>query len=117
MSFTLVSFLLDRSGSDLRLEARGSTSFVVHLAGGLLFGPFWGGLIAGSSTALAQAVEQQSPLKAVFNSAQRMVCVAGGVLVVYLVGASVPIIDFVRRSVDRRGAATGLWYFLLFAAG
>ena len=118
VSFTLVSFLLDRSGSDLRLEARGSTSFVVHLAGGLLFGPFWGGLIAGSSTALAQAVEQQPPLKAIFNSAQRMVCVAGALLIVYSVGGSVPIIDFGGGASDAGvELQKGLWYFLLFAAG
>ena len=45
------------------LRRRGSTSFVVHLAGGLLFGPFWGGLVAAVSTALSQIYEQKPLLK------------------------------------------------------
>jgi hypothetical protein len=41
-SFTLVAFLLERTGSTLRFETSGSTSFVIHMAGGILFGGFWG---------------------------------------------------------------------------
>ncbi len=116
VTFTLVSFLLDRSGSELRVEARGSTSFVVHLAGGLLFGPFWGGVIAGVSTALTQSVEQHSILKAAFNSAQRLVCVTGALLAVYSLGGPIPIIDFgVKATEAGTELQSGLWYFLMFA--
>lgn len=116
VTFTLVAFLLDRVGSELRLEARGSTSFIVHLAGGILFGPFWGGIIAGVSTAIAQFVVQTSLLKAVFNSAQRLVSVAGSLLLVYSVGASIPIIDFGTSATEAgMEVQKGLLYFLLFA--
>lgn len=116
VSFTIVAYMLDRSGSELRIEASGSTSFVVHLAGGLLFGPFWGGLIAGMSTAAAQATEQRSVLKAAFNSAQRLVSVTGALLTVYILGAPIPLIDFGGPGAEAGiQLQSGLWYFLLFA--
>lgn len=116
LSFTLVAFLLERTGSDLRFAARGSTSFVVHLAGGLLFGPFWGGAIAAVSTLVSQIYEQKPLLKALFNTAQRVVCVSGGLLGVGLLGGKLPLFGLgVGSSFDPALIQRDLWYFLFFA--
>lgn len=94
VSFAVVAFLLDQSGGELRIEASGSTSFVVHLAAGALFGPFWGGITAGVSTALTQILEQRPLVKGVFNASQRLVSVAGGLLLVHWFGGAIPLFDF-----------------------
>jgi putative nucleotidyltransferase with HDIG domain len=115
-SFVLVAFLLERTGNDLRFAARGSTSFVVHIAGGLLFGPFWGGVIAAVSTLLSQAYEHKPLQKALFNTTQRVVCVSGGLVLVRSLGGDLPLFglglggSFAPSSIQR-----DLWYFLFFA--
>jgi HAE1 family hydrophobic/amphiphilic exporter-1 len=54
-SLFLIIFLLDVSATTLRGgEGKGSLSFVAELAGGVLFGPLWGGLLTGSAAFLAQ---------------------------------------------------------------
>jgi HD-GYP domain-containing protein (c-di-GMP phosphodiesterase class II) len=99
-SFTLVAFLLDQSGSELRIEAKGSTAFVVHFASGVLFGPFWGGLITGLSTALNEAQLKKPIIKVVFNSAQRIVALAGGLLIIQSLGAPQPLFSFSADSLE-----------------
>jgi putative nucleotidyltransferase with HDIG domain len=116
-SFTLVAFLLERSGSTLRFEARGSTSFVIHMAAGILFGGFWGALIAGASTVLGELDQKKTPIKLLFNTAQRVVAVGGGFLLIGLLGAQVPLFSF--GSGDAGAALNvqeSLWLFLLFAS-
>lgn len=72
----LVAFLLQVSATISRGGgADGSLSFVVHLAAGLLFGPFWGALTAGASTLLSQVLLKREPIKASFNIAQRSIAV------------------------------------------
>lgn len=93
-TFILVAFLLERSGSDLRFETKGSTSFVVHLAGGMLFGGFWGAIIAGASTILSQLDQKKTAIKILFNTSQRVVAVAGAFAAIELVGARTPLFDF-----------------------
>jgi putative nucleotidyltransferase with HDIG domain len=117
VSFALVAFLLDQTKNELRVEASGSTSFVVHLAAGALFGPFWGGLVAGGSTALTQIVEQRPPVKAVFNSAQRLVCVAGGLLLVHSFGGSIPLFDFFSATISAGAQLKAQLSFYLLYAG
>ncbi len=99
-SFTFVAFLLDQSGSDLRVEAKGSTSFVVHFASGVLFGPFWGGVVTGISTALNEVQLKKSFLKVAFNSAQRIVALSGGLLLIRLLGAPQPLFSFSADSLE-----------------
>jgi putative nucleotidyltransferase with HDIG domain len=89
-AFVVFAFLLDRNGGLLRVEARGSTSFTVHLAAGITFGPFWGGVITLLSTIASQAAEKQAPVKLVFNVSQRVVSLVGGVLLYQMIGGSVP---------------------------
>ncbi len=88
--FILVSFLLDLSNNPLQLGAIGSTSFVVHLAAGILFGPFWGGAISATSTLLFQWHQDSNWLKVVFNVSQRALCVAAGMLIYQAVGGGTP---------------------------
>jgi putative nucleotidyltransferase with HDIG domain len=116
-SFTLVSFLLERTGSQLRFETKGSTSFVIHMAGAILFGGFWGGLIAGAATVLGEVDQRKELIKVVFNAAQRIVAVAGGFFLVGLLGATAPLFDFSSTSpIVAETVQRSLWLFLLFAA-
>jgi HD-GYP domain-containing protein (c-di-GMP phosphodiesterase class II) len=116
VTFIIVAFLLERSGSDLRFETKGSTSFVVHLAGGILFGGFWGAVIAGVSTILSQLDQKKAAIKILFNTSQRVVAVAGAFAAIELVGARTPLFDFgsdaplVAAQVQR-----SLLLYLLFA--
>ena len=117
VSFAISAVLLETTGEDLRFETKGSTSFVIHLATGTVFGPFWGALITGIAACFSEVAQRKPLIKAVFNTSQRMIAVAGGVLVVYFLGAPVPLIDF-RSGAPSIGAQLqlGLLYFTLFAS-
>jgi putative nucleotidyltransferase with HDIG domain len=115
-SFALVAFLLDKTGGDLRFGATGSTSFVVHLSSGILFGPFWGGLIAGLSTAGSQASDRRPALKIVFNASQRVVAVSGGLLLLYTAGVRLPLLSFSGEALlVGHDLQRNLGYFLAYA--
>ncbi len=87
----LVAFLLQISPTIIRGgDAEGSISFIVHLAGGLLFGAFWGGFVAATSTALSQTVARRTPIKALFNVCQRTLALVSAILIYQLLGGSVP---------------------------
>src|SRR5215207_4019867 len=74
-TFGFVAFVLESLHTDLRVAAKGSTSFILHLAGCLLFGAFWGGTITGAATLVTQITSGNSPLKSVFNVSQRVLAV------------------------------------------
>lgn len=116
VSFVVAALLLEKTGEDLRYQTRGSTSFVIHLAGGVVFGAFWGGVIAGLSTVLSEIDQKKSFIKALFNTAQRVVAVTGGVLLTVAAGAHVPMFDF-SSAAPLIGAQMqrNLLYFVLFA--
>lgn len=90
LSFVFVAFLVDQSSTDLKVSARGSTSFVMHMSSGLLFGGFWGGVIAACSTALGQLAIGKEPSKLIFNVSQRSASVMFAVLVYHLLGGGLP---------------------------
>jgi putative nucleotidyltransferase with HDIG domain len=89
-SFLAAAFLLEQTSNPLRIDAKGSTSFIIHMAAAILFGPFWGATIAGLSTAASQAVKQQPPIKILFNTSQRVLSVTLGVLLYELLGGGLP---------------------------
>ncbi len=89
-TFLVVAFLLDQTGNPLRVEAVGSTSFIVHMAAGLVFGPFWGAVVAGVSTVATQVVRNRPAIKMVFNAGQRTLCVSLGLFVYQALGGQVP---------------------------
>src|SRR5262249_16136328 len=87
----LVAFLLQVTATTSRGgDAEGSLSFVIHLAAGVLFGPFWGGIVAGLSTVLSQIPLRRPLVKAAFNIAQRVVAVVAGITVYTSLGGTVP---------------------------
>src|SRR3954454_22927483 len=89
-TFVFVAFVLENLHTDLRLAVKGSTSFVIHLAGCLLFGAFWGGAIAGAATLLNQLALRTPGLKLVFNISQRVLAgVVAGTLYV-AIGGNLP---------------------------
>lgn len=90
-SLLAVSFLLEASPTRLRVAASGSTSFVVHLVGGILFGAFWGAVVAAASTLVSQLVLRRSWDRIIFNVSQHALSVAVAVLVyVSVLGGSLP---------------------------
>jgi putative nucleotidyltransferase with HDIG domain len=87
----LVAFFLGISATIVRGGgAAGSLSFIVHIAGGILFGALWGGTLAAIATALDELVARREPIKALFNIAQRTLSLAAAILVYQLLGGSQP---------------------------
>ena len=86
----LVACALEGLSTQLRLSAKGSTSFIVHMSSALLFGGFWAALIAGLSTLLGEASRGNSALKASFNVSQRILSVVLAVALYQWVGGGLP---------------------------
>jgi len=87
----VIGFLLQVSATTARGGgAEGSLSFIVHQAGGVLFGPFWGGLVAAVSTAFSQAVARREVIKALFNVSQRTLSLVVAILVYRALGGATP---------------------------
>ena len=115
-TFILAASLVEFTSTPLHLGAAGSTSFVIHLAAGLLFGGFWGGAIAAISTLLTQLNSRAPAIKVVFNVAQRGLCVATGVLLYQAVGGSIlPEYLLAGGHVGTAGAQRDLALFFVLA--
>lgn len=107
ISFAVVSVLLEKSVTNLRVGAHGSTSFVVHIAAGLLFGGFWGAVVAGSSSLITNILLGRPREKLLFNVAQRVLSVTAACLVYQVAfgGGSPPsylLADHVATSVVQK---------------
>lgn len=89
-TFVFVAFVLESLHTDLRVAAKGSTSFIMHLAGCLLFGAFWGSAIAGAATLLSQIALGNQPLKSVFNVSQRILAVVVAASIYGWLGGNFP---------------------------
>lgn len=88
--FVIIAFLLDQTNLPLRVEARGSISFVLHMSAAILFGGFWGGLAAGASVGLSQSIRGVSAQKILFNVGQRVLSVTLAIVVYQGLGGSIP---------------------------
>src|SRR6476661_1169856 len=116
-TFVFVASLLEGFNTQLRLAAEGSTSFIMHMAAALLFGGWWGALVAAVATLVGEIVRNNSLIKITFNVSQRILAVALAALVyqglggqlppTYLTGASGLASDVVQRD---------LGVFFVFAA-
>jgi hypothetical protein len=116
-SFIVISFVLETLNTQLRVQAKGSTSFIMHIAAGLLFGAFWSGLVAGFSTFLGDLARGSKPIKVVFNVSQRIVSVVAAAIVYSRLGGQLPpsyLNPGVTLSSDLVQRDLGL--FFLFAA-
>jgi len=89
-SFLVIAFVLETLNTQLRVQAKGTTSFIMHIAAGLLFGGFWSGLVAGAATLLGQLASGNKPIKMVFNVAQRMVSIVVDTLLFTSLGGQLP---------------------------
>ena len=115
-SFIVAGYLLERTKSDLLVAAQGSTSFIVHIAAGILFGPFWGGVVTAVSTGVGQATDGKPPVKAVFNVSQRVLCLSGGMLLLSKLGVQFPLFAFAtNEAVAGPDVQNRLWFFVLSA--
>lgn len=114
LSFTLMAFLVEQSSTELKVAARGSTSFVMHMSAGLLFGGFWGGVIAAVSTGLGQLAIGKSPSKFFFNVSQRAASVVIAVLVYRALGGGLPP-AYMQVVGSVESAALQRDFFLFFA--
>jgi putative nucleotidyltransferase with HDIG domain len=116
-TFVVIAFVLETLNTQLRVQAKGSTSFIMHLAAGLLFGGFWSGLIAGISTLLGELARGNTAVKIVFNVAQRIVAIIAATLAYTYLGGHLPpsyLAPGVTLSSDVLQRDLGL--FFLFAA-
>src|SRR5688572_3638704 len=89
-TFTVLALVLESLNTQLRVAAKGSTSFIMHMAAGLLFGGFWGATVAGVSTLLSEIAKGNAPVKLVFNVAQRVLIVSMSALLYQSAGGSLP---------------------------
>jgi putative nucleotidyltransferase with HDIG domain len=89
-SFLLITFFLEQLVMQLRVGGKGSISFVMHIAAGILFGGFWGATIAAVSLCLSQFLRGLPPIKIIFNVSQLALSVSASLLVYYVLGGSVP---------------------------
>ena len=65
-------------------------SFIVHMAAVLLYGGFWGAMVAGVSTLLTQVSLRNAPIKTAFNVSQRVLCIGAGAFVYKALGGGLP---------------------------
>jgi HD-GYP domain-containing protein (c-di-GMP phosphodiesterase class II) len=89
-TFLFVAVLLEGFNTNLRITARGSTSFIIHMASALLFGGWWGALITALATLLDELARRNPPIKLVFNVAQRILAVSLAALVYQSMGGELP---------------------------
>ncbi|MFZ5623052.1 MAG: HD-GYP domain-containing protein [Gemmatimonadota bacterium] len=90
VAFFIVTVLLEQMATQFRPGAYGSTSFTIHLAAGVLFGPFWGGTLTALSAVPAQLARRASPTKLIYNVSQLSLAVSLAFLVYSHLGGSVP---------------------------
>jgi hypothetical protein len=86
----VVAFVLESLNTDLRVAAKGSTSFIMHLAGCLMFGAFWGSAIAGAATLASQITTGNPAFKALFNVSQRVLAVVVAATIYVWLGGNFP---------------------------
>jgi putative nucleotidyltransferase with HDIG domain len=89
-SFVIVALILERSSTNLRIQGRGSTSFVITLCACILFGASWAALVAGAAMLVGKLSSRQTPIKVVFNTSQMILSVIGAVAFYQLMGGSIP---------------------------
>ena len=116
-TFLFVAILLEGiTTTSLRLAAKGSASFVMHMAAALLFGAFWASVVAGVSTLLGQVAQGNSPIKGAFNVAQRILSVSLAVTAYLLAGGEFPPAYLgVDAALSSAAVQRDLGLFFLFA--
>jgi putative nucleotidyltransferase with HDIG domain len=115
-SFLVVAFVLETLHTQLRVQASGSTSFIMHIAAGLLFGPFWGGAITATATLLGELARGSQFIKLVFNISQRTIALVASALAYTSLGGHLPPTYLLPGvSLSSEMVQTDLGLFFLFA--
>jgi HD-GYP domain-containing protein (c-di-GMP phosphodiesterase class II) len=116
-TFLFVATLLESLQTQLRLAAKGSTSFIMHMASALLFGGWWGAMVAGGSTFFGEIARRSPPIKSIFNVSQRILAVSLASMAYHALGGELPpsylgsLVSLASNAVQR-----DLGLFFVFAA-
>ena len=89
-TFVFVATLLESLNTQLRLAAKGSTSFIMHMSAALLFGAWWAAVVAAVSTLVGEVFRGNPAIKIVFNVAQRILAVSLASLIYQALGGQLP---------------------------
>jgi HD-GYP domain-containing protein (c-di-GMP phosphodiesterase class II) len=89
-TFLFVSTLLETLTTQLRISAKGSTSFITQIASVLLFGGWWGSLITAISTLFGEVARANRPIKLIFNVSQRILAISLAALAYHALGGALP---------------------------
>jgi hypothetical protein len=116
VTFLFVATLLESLNTPLRIAAKGSTSFIIHMASALLFGGLWGALVAAVSTHFGEVGRKNPPIKIVFNVSQRILSVSLAALAYQGLGGMLPP-AYLASSVTlaSEGVQRDLGLFFIFA--
>jgi HD-GYP domain-containing protein (c-di-GMP phosphodiesterase class II) len=98
-TFVFVSALLEMLNTQLRVGAKGSTAFIMHMAAVLLFGGWWGSAVTALSTLLGELARTDQRIKIVFNVSQRLLSIALATVVYQSLGGALPA-SFLSPIVD-----------------
>ena len=116
-TFTSLALVLESLKTQLRVDAKGSTSFIMHMAAGLLFGGFWGAVVAAVSTLFSELAKANPPVRLVFNVSQRVLIVSAAALVYQGAGGNLPPTYLVPgSSISSAVIQRDLGLFFVFAA-
>lgn len=85
-----VSIALDVGGVSLAHKARGSVSFILHLAIAILVGPVWAALVAGASMLVSDVVIKKEAIRVIFNVSQRVLGIILATWLYQALGGSTP---------------------------
>lgn len=88
--FIIIALILERSGNTLRIQGRGSTSFVITLSAAVLFGGAWAALVGGSAMAISKLTSKQPLIKVLFNTAQMVISVICAAAAYQFLGGQTP---------------------------
>lgn len=116
-TFTILALVLESLKTQLRVDAKGSTSFIMHMAVGLMFGGFWGAVVAAVSTLISEFAKGNPPVRLVFNVSQRVLIVSAAALVYQAAGGNLPPAYLLPgSSISSLAIQRDLGLFFLFAA-
>ena len=110
LSLGLLAIVLELGGVSLAQKARGTVSFIVHIAVAILFGPTWAAVVASASVFVAELAARKEIIKVVFNVAQRTLGISVAIQAYILLGGKVPF-----TSVEVDGLPFVALAFLYFA--
>jgi HD domain len=114
-TFVFVASLLESFDTQLRLAAKGSTSFIIHMAAALLFGGWWAAMVAAVSTLVGELNRGNPPIKVIFNISQRILAVSVAAVTYQALGGQFPPAYLTAFGLASEASQRDLGLFLVFA--